>query len=293
MAQLGDEGAVPRLVGRVVDGEADVEALGRPPDAVPRRVGAPVERHRHAEHARRDRQGEQEQQRLSRSAAQVARGKANRQPQPAHQRSPPRSARPARSPATEVPAPSRVCATIAPSRMVSSRSAVLATRASCVTISSVWPRLAELAKQPEDVAGGAAVQVASGLVGEHHQRLVDQGPGHRDALPLAARQLVGEVVGPLGHTEPLEQLHRPAPRRHGATRRRAASAAPRSPQRSARRPGGTPGKRSRRCGGGTPPTGSPRARPRARLPGTIRRRPGGPARRAGAAASTCRSRSAP
>jgi hypothetical protein len=73
-------------------------------------------------------------------------------------------------------------------------------------------RLAELAEQPQDVAGGAAVQVAGGLVGEHHQRLVDQGPGHRDALPLAARQLVGEVAGLLGHPEPLEQRHRPAPR---------------------------------------------------------------------------------
>ena len=135
-AQLGDEGAVPRLVGRVVDGEADVEAVGRPPGAVPRLVGAPVEGHRHAQHARRDREREQEQQGLSGPAAQVPRGEANRQPQRAHQRSPPRSARLARSPATEVPAPSRVWATIAPSRMVSSRSAVLATRASWVTISS-------------------------------------------------------------------------------------------------------------------------------------------------------------
>jgi hypothetical protein len=74
-------------------------------------------------------------------------------------------------------------------------------------------RPAELAEQPEDVAGGAAVQVAGGLVGEQHQRLVDQGSGHRDALLLAAREVTGEVTGPRGHAQPFQQLHRPATRR--------------------------------------------------------------------------------
>src|SRR6266567_4314742 len=62
-------------------------------------------------------------------------------------------------------------------------------------------RLAELGhrlpEKAEQVRGGIGVQVARGLVGEDEVRLVDQRPGTRHALLLAARQLTGTVGQPV------------------------------------------------------------------------------------------------
>ena len=59
--------------------------------------------------------------------------------------------------------------------------------------------------------GGSGVQGAGGLVGQDQGGIANQGPGHRHPLLLAARQLTGPVVDPVGQTHLLERLDRPAP----------------------------------------------------------------------------------
>jgi hypothetical protein len=46
----------------------------------------------------------------------------------------------------------------------------------------------EVLEEAEHVERRGAVEVARGLVGEHHRRLVAERPGDRDPLALAARQ---------------------------------------------------------------------------------------------------------
>src|SRR5919197_317259 len=61
-------------------------------------------------------------------------------------------------------------------------------------------------QQLHDVLGGAGVEVPGGLVAEHQQRAVDERPCDRDALLLAARQLVREAVGLVVEADELEDL---------------------------------------------------------------------------------------
>src|SRR5580693_29401 len=63
------------------------------------------------------------------------------------------------------------------------------------------PFLPKGCQQRHDLVTGAFVQVARRLVGEQYQRLLDQGPGDRYSLLLAARQLRGQVAGPVGQPE--------------------------------------------------------------------------------------------
>ena len=74
----------------------------------------------------------------------------------------------------------------------------------------VRPGAAELVEDGEHVRGGVAVQVAGRLVGEQQRRLGDQRPGHRDPLLLAAGELVGLVLGPVGQPDQVQRGQRPA-----------------------------------------------------------------------------------
>ena len=47
--------------------------------------------------------------------------------------------------------------------------------------------LVEALEQRHDFVAGGGVEVAGGLVGQQDRRVVHQGPGDRDTLPLAAR----------------------------------------------------------------------------------------------------------
>ena len=70
-------------------------------------------------------------------------------------------------------------------------------------------RLAELAVQlvheAQHLLAGRAVEIAGRLVGHHERRVGDQGAGDRDALLLAARQLVGIVIQPVGQAHHLQR----------------------------------------------------------------------------------------
>ena len=60
---------------------------------------------------------------------------------------------------------------------------------------------------PTEVLGS---RLPGGLVGQQDQRPVDEGPGDRHPLLLAAGQLVGEVVALLGQADQVEDLRAPA-----------------------------------------------------------------------------------
>lgn len=77
------------------------------------------------------------------------------------------------------------------------------------------PRFVEVVEQAEDVERRLAVQVAGGLVGQDQQRFVHQGPGHRDALALAAGQRGRHVGGPVGEPHLLQQAECTLARRAG------------------------------------------------------------------------------
>ena len=70
--------------------------------------------------------------------------------------------------------------------------------------------LAELTLQPQElvlqVAPHDRVDRAEGLVHEQHRRVRGQGPGHPDALPLTARELVRVAVGVRRRVE-ADELH--------------------------------------------------------------------------------------
>ena len=66
----------------------------------------------------------------------------------------------------------------------------------------------ELLEQAEHVGGRRRVEVAGRLVGEDHRRLGDERPGDGDALLLAAGQLAGLVVGPVGEADRVERGQR-------------------------------------------------------------------------------------
>jgi hypothetical protein len=74
--------------------------------------------------------------------------------------------------------------------------------------------------RPASSAG--AVEVPRRLIGEHRQRLPDQGPGDRDPLALAPGQRSGQVPGPVGQPDLFQQPGGPPPRgpRRGAGQQR-------------------------------------------------------------------------
>ena len=71
--------------------------------------------------------------------------------------------------------------------------------------------LPELLQQGDDVVPGVLVQVPGRLVGQQHLRLLDQRPGDRDPLLLAAGQLGRQVPGPVGQADVREGLRGPGP----------------------------------------------------------------------------------
>ena len=86
------------------------------------------------------------------------------------------------------------------------------TSSSWVISTMVRPGRVEPVEDAQHVAGGLGVQVAGRLVGEQQRRRGDQRPGHRDPLLLAAGELVGLVVGPVGQARPgPARPARPAP----------------------------------------------------------------------------------
>ena len=100
---------------------------------------------------------------------------------------------------------------MAPSRSITTRSAMAAAPASCVTMITVWPNSSTARRSsPSTSRGGLGVEVAGRLVGEHHGGARDQRAGDGDALLLAARQLrrpvreaVAEADGVDERAEPL------------------------------------------------------------------------------------------
>ena len=62
-----------------------------------------------------------------------------------------------------------------------------------------------------DLEAGPAVEVAGRLVGEQDRRLVEERAGDRDALLLAARQLIRMVLGPIGKADGVERRERAPP----------------------------------------------------------------------------------
>jgi hypothetical protein len=72
----------------------------------------------------------------------------------------------------------------------------------------------------EDRLAGVGVEVAGGLVGEQHRRLVYQRPRDRDPLFLPARQLRRLVVEPVAQSEAPEQVCGPVARVARVERRR-------------------------------------------------------------------------
>ena len=69
--------------------------------------------------------------------------------------------------------------------------------------------LVEVPHQVDDLGRALAVEVAGRLVGPDDRRVVDQRPRDRDALALAARELVREVVGAAREVDEAERLERP------------------------------------------------------------------------------------
>jgi hypothetical protein len=73
--------------------------------------------------------------------------------------------------------------------------------------------LAELVGRPaqelEQIGGGLGIQVAGRLVGEDDRRLVDEGPGDRNALLLAAGELGGPMRETVGDADRRDELVEP------------------------------------------------------------------------------------
>ena len=116
-----------------------------------------------------------------------------------------------------------------------------------------------------DLRPQVRVEAGERLVEQHQPRGRGQGPGQRDPLALAARQLVGVARPVAAEPDPLEPLVARRPRARGA-----------SPSATRRRRSG------RRSGGGT-----------GRAPGTPARRGGAPGRRRSSRRRRRRRRGAP
>ena len=119
--------------------------------------------------------------------------------------------------------------TMRPSRNVTTRDAHAAMSCSCVTSTMVMPRsrLRRL-EEREDLEARARVEVAGGLVGEEHRRARDERARDRDALLLAAGELVRCVMHAIAETDGVERLVRPLAPLARARRRGRRAAARRS-----------------------------------------------------------------
>ena len=97
-----------------------------------------------------------------------------------------------------------------PSRSTTRRSP---TRSGLGVVRDHHDRLVELvdgvAQQPQHLGARLGVEVAGGLVGEHDRRARDERARDRDALLLAARQLGGTVLAPVGQARPSRSAGRP------------------------------------------------------------------------------------
>ena len=82
----------------------------------------------------------------------------------------------------------------------------------CVTTISVWPGRVEVEQQRADLVAGGGVDRAGRLVGEQQRRLVDQRPGDRHPLPLAAGQPGRVGVAPVRDPQRAEQFVGALPR---------------------------------------------------------------------------------
>jgi len=78
----------------------------------------------------------------------------------------------------------------------------------------------KLEQQLRHRASRGRVEVPRGLVAEQEPRPLDQRARHRHPLRLAARELGGAVVEPLGEADPSEQIARPLLDRRAALRAR-------------------------------------------------------------------------
>ena len=67
----------------------------------------------------------------------------------------------------------------------------------------------EAAEQRQHGRAVLLVEVSGRLVGEHDPGIVDEGPGDREPLLLAARELVGPAARDLGEAELVDQAARP------------------------------------------------------------------------------------
>ncbi len=150
--------------------------------------------------------------------------------------------------------PRRVSSTITPSRMLSNRSAVVATRGSWVTSNRLWPPTLQISEQREELSGGCAVQAPGRLISQDQRRRVHQRAGQRYPLPLTTRQAMRQIIGAAGHSELFQQIIRSASRGPTCDADRGARAVRRSRSRSARRADGMPGIRTRSCVGEGAPT---------------------------------------
>ena len=66
----------------------------------------------------------------------------------------------------------------------------------------------QIAHQPQNVGPGLRVEIARRLVGEQNGRIHRQGARNRDALSLASRKLVGQMVHSRRQLHQIEQLAR-------------------------------------------------------------------------------------
>src|SRR5690606_20565525 len=63
----------------------------------------------------------------------------------------------------------------------------------------------QVGEEAEDVVGRGGVEIAGGFVGEDHERLVDQGAGDGDPLPLPSGQLGRQVPAPVRESDAVEK----------------------------------------------------------------------------------------
>ncbi len=68
-------------------------------------------------------------------------------------------------------------------------------------------------QQPHDLVTDLRVEIGGRLIGQDERRVVDQRPGDRHPLLLAARQLLGQEVEPLAETQVGQELRRLVARR--------------------------------------------------------------------------------
>ncbi len=181
--------------------------------------------------------------------------------------------------------PSSVCSEISPSRMWITRSAALATRASWVTRTIVWPCRARAAGQ--DLPRAVAVEVAGRLVGQQHRGRLMSARAMATRCCWPPESALGTEPAAVGDAEVVEQLA-PARGPRAATDRRtsAGSSTLSAIVRFAMRLKNWKTKPT--CAGAAAPSRLAELVDPARRRARSRRRSAGRGRRAGAAASTCR-----